>query len=258
MRIPISVTPGATWRSRTPTLRGHIDPPTWGRNLDRGSTVQRRIEQADFERTNRDRNPVLTPGMLVIWERSPWRVVEIREIPQDLWPAPWPERWDTHFRFWFDGSQSQPAPDPATWRDRPINLVLEPDGGGKRKHLASRASFVWDVLPEHYAVCRSCGELPPCREEELDKTVNRQIAKSDRLLSIPAGACMGCGEAISGRQKSVSFPGPNLWRLDLPAGTARFHVRKECSHWVYEYGEQWRGQGAPVDEAQPALFDGEG
>jgi hypothetical protein len=255
--MSISVTPGAHWRSRNPVRRGHVDPPTHGRILDRGSTVQRRLELAEFERATRDRNPVLAPGMLVIFKRAAWRVVEIREIPQDLWPDPWPGHWDQHFRFWFDGPQSQPAPDPARWRDRPVNVVLEPDGGGKRKHLASRASFTWDVLPEHYAVCRSCGELPPCREEELDKAVDRQLAKSDRLMSIPAGACMGCGETITGRQKSVAFPGPNLWRLDLPAGTARFHARKECSHWVYEYREQWREQDAPAGEEQRALFGGE-
>jgi hypothetical protein len=257
MSIPFGPVAGQTWRSRTPTRRGHIDAPTWAGPrafASRPSSVHRRLEYVEHDRVFREINPQLQPGMLVIWERAPYRVAEIREIPQDLWPAPWTAHWDRHFRFWFDGKQEQPAPDPATWRDRPVNVVLEPDGGGKRKHLASRASFEWPILPEHYAVCRSCGELPPCREELLEKHVDRQVAKSDRLLSIPAGACMGCGETIGSRQKEVAFPGANLWRLDLPEGTARFHARGDCSDWVNQYQKQWQEQDAPVSEEQPSLF----
>lgn len=260
MSIPLGVA-GTTWRSRTPTLRGHIDPPNWRprseTRIGNGpSTVEGRIREAEYDIQYRDNNPHLQPGMLVIWDRAPWRVVEIRELPQDLWPEPFPGHWERRFGFWLDRKTDSPAPDPTTWRDRPVNVVLEPDGGGKRKHLAVRASFTWDVLPEHYAVCRSCGELPPCSDELTGKVVDRTVVKAERLMSILPGACMGCGETISGRQKVVAFPGANLWRPDLPEGTARFHARGGCSGFVDRYRAQYVQRGDSVGGGQPSLFGG--
>lgn len=245
MRIPLG-TINSYWRSRTPVRRGHIDPVTLGGFIGPApSTVEGRHNRADFERQQRERNPQLQPGMLVIFDRAPYRIVEIREMPFDLWPAPYAEGWKAKFDAWASQATEEPAPDPGTWRDRPINLVLDPDQGGKARHIAARASYVWDVLPEHYAVCAQCGELPPCREEELDRQVEDQVTKNERIMAIPVGACMGCGEVIGGRQKSVSFPGPNLWRPDLPDGSVRFHARKECEHWVHEYRGQWEAAGKP-------------
>jgi hypothetical protein len=232
------------WRSRTPTRKGHIDPPTWGGRLDPGSTVQRRHEIAANEQRMREHNPQLQPGMIVILGRAPWRVVEIREKPQDLWPAGFEQRWTEDVEAWKRYGHGE-EPQRATWRHRPFNVVVVPDGGGAEEHRIGPASYEWDVLPEHYAVCRSCGELPPCREEELDEATNRTMTETLRLMAIPAGACMGCGETISGRQKSLAFPGPNLWRPDLPDGTVRFHARGECYGWVRDYGEQWEAAGKP-------------
>jgi hypothetical protein len=251
--------PLGRWRSRTPVRRGSVDAPTWGRSIiDTGSTVQRRHELADFERQQRENNPQLAPGMLVIHERAACRIVEIREYPTDLWPQQYQDRWGQQFQWWLNDPRDRPQPEKATWQDRPVVIVLEPDGGGEARHRLFRASRDWDVLPEHYAVCRSCGELPPCRDELMDEAVDRQMVKSELLMSIPAGNCMGCGEAISARQKTVDFPGPNLWRPDLPAGTARFHARGECSHWVDRYRAQWQAPGTPASEEQPALFGEEG
>ncbi|MFJ9771196.1 hypothetical protein ACIRVF_08125 [Kitasatospora sp. NPDC101157] len=256
--------PTARWRSRTPTRSGHIDPPNWrpmsetriGNNGP--STVAGRVEEAEHDRRRREHNVHLQPGTLVIRDRAPYRIVEIREQPHDLWPEKFEHYWRLHHDLWAANPGSRPEPTRETWRDRPVVVVLTPDGGGEERHMIGPASHDWPVLPEHYAVCRSCGELPPCREEELDRVVSAQLAKSERLLAIPAGNCMGCGEAISSRQKSVRFPGPNLWRPDLAAGTARFHARGECAHWVDAYRGQWIALGAPASAEQPALPLGEG
>jgi hypothetical protein len=221
------------------------------------STVEGRIQEAEYDRRRREHNIHLQPGMLVILNRAPYRIVEIREKPDDLWPARFEELWSKALDGWRRYGRGK-EPQRATWRDRPVNVVVVPDGGGPVEHRIGRASYVWDVLPEHYAVCRSCGELPPCREEELDKVVGTQLAKSERLMAIPAGNCMGCGEGISHRQKSERFPGPNLWRPDLAEGTARFHARRECAHWVDRYREQWKVQEAPVAAVQVGLDLGEG
>lgn len=244
MRIPIDTINGF-WRSRTPTSRGHIDPVTLGRIIDTPSTVEGRHNRADFERRQREQNPQLRPGMVVILSRAPYRIVEIREKPDDLWPEKYEAAWKAEFDEWARTPTDKPAPQRSTWRHRPVNVVVVPDGGGTEEHRVGPASYVFDVLPEHYAVCVRCGELPPCREEEVDREVDKQVAKSDRLMSIQPGACMGCGETISSRQKTVSFPGPNLWRPDLADGTVRFHARSECSHWVYAYRGQWEDAGKP-------------
>ena len=259
-QLPI---PAARWRSRTPVRRSHIDPinlaPTSERRIGNGpSTVEGRMSEAAHDIHYRDNNPHLQPGMLVILNRTPYRIVEIREKPDDLWPATYEAAWESTVDLWQRYGHGK-EPQRATWRDRPVNVIVVPEGGGEEEHRVGPASYVWNVLPEHYAVCRSCGELPPCSEELLDKTVGQQMVKSELLMAIPAGACMGCGETISGRQKVVAFPGPNLWRPDLADGTVRFHARQECDTWVSRYRAQWEAVGKPgFVSAMEQLAMGEG
>lgn len=242
---PLIIPTGQTWRSRTPVRRGHIDPPNFGRSIDTPSTVQGRHNQADFEHRQRENNPQLRPGMVVILNRAPYRIVEIREKPDDLWPEKYETAWKAEFDEWARTPTDKPAPQRSTCRYRPVNVVVVPDGGGAEEHRVGPASHVFDVLPEHYAVCRSCGELPPCREEEVEKATAAGMTKALRIMAIQPGACMGCGETISGRQKAVSFPGPNLWRPDLADGSVRFHARSECESWVSQYRKQWQAAGRP-------------
>lgn len=68
-------------------------------------------------------------------------------------------------------------------------------------------------------------------------------AVAEGRMEIPAGHCMGCGEAISSRQKSTRFPGPNQWQPDLSDGTAVFHDRQECAGSAYRYRQQWERRG---------------
>lgn len=249
MNVPLG-----NWRSRTPTRRGHIAPSSERRIGSGPSTVEGRISEAAGDIHYRENNPQLRPGMLVILNRAPYRVVEIREEPDDLWPANYEAAWEEAVDLRQRYGHGQEPLQRSTWRDRPMNVIVVPDGGGAEEHRMGPASYVWQVLPEHYAVCRSCGELPPCSEELTDKAVDVQMVKSELLMAIPAGNCMGCGEGISARQKTVGFPGANLWRPDLPAGTARFHARQECSQWVDRYRRQWQPQSVPVGSEQPALF----
>lgn len=260
----MTTTPGQHWYSRNPTRRGHYDKP-FNRpaaevRIGPGpSTVDGRIREQLHDEELRGANPQLALGMLVIHQRRARRIVELREYPADLWPQMWQDEWDRQYGWWLNDPRDRPEPDKATWRDRPVVIVLQDDGGGSEDHRLVPASRTWQVLPEHYSVCRSCGELPPCREEELDKATARQMAETLRRMAIPAGACMGCGETISGRQKSVAFPGANLVRPDLPDGTARFHARRECSEWVRKYREQWESAGKPgFTSAVEQLAMGEG
>lgn len=238
------------WRSRTPVRRGHIDPPlnrpTAEVRIGPGpSTVEGRIREYRYDEQSRDQNVHLQPGMIVILGRAPYRIIEIREKPEDLWPAAFEAAWERAVE---TRERYRPEMGPlerSTWPGRPLNVVVVPDGGGAEQHRVGPASYVWNVLPEHYAVCRSCGELPPCRDEEIEKETATRMTETLRLMAIQPGACMGCGETIGGRQKQVAFPGPNLWRPDLPDGTVRFHARGECDGWVRQYRQQWEAAGKP-------------
>lgn len=242
---PLIIPTGQTWRSRTPVRRGHIDPPTFGRLIGSRSTVSGRIAEQKFHMEQADRDPQLKPGMIVILQRAPYRIVEIREIPFEQWPFTYTDAWKAVFDWWASTRTDEPAPEPAAWRDRPVEMVLESMAANIDATTRVKASYVWDVLPEHYAVCRSCGELPPCREEEIETATRRQMTETLRTMAIQPGACMGCGEVIGGRQKAVSFPGPNLWRPDLADGSVRFHARSECDSWVRSYRKQWEAAGKP-------------
>lgn len=211
-------------------------------------------------------------GTIVVLDREPWRVLEITERPEDLWPTRYETEWRRLVAVWEEreaeriagnpypwGKPREPRRKPvrAEWSDRPIVIVLQhvERPNSMPRHGLSRVSTDWRTLPEHYSVCRLCRELPPCRHEETEETVAAEIGKADRLMGIPRGACLGCGEAITSRMKATRFPGPNLWRPDWGTDSAVFHARQqeECSNGVWRYEKQWKEHGLHV--LNPTLAD---
>jgi hypothetical protein len=218
--------------------------------------------------------PGVEVGDIVVLQRQAWRVLELREKPEDLWPADYEKawqgvvsRWVAHeasraageLTSWGAPLKAQSEPVRSEWFYRPVNVVLQLVDRPKSKprHIVASVSCEWQVLPEHFVVCRLCNELPPCRHMETEATVNREMEKAERLMAIPRGACLGCGEAITSRMKAVRFPGPNLWRPDWGTDSAVFHARSrdECSNGVWKYERQWKEQGLHV--LNPELPDGE-
>ncbi|WP_050800435.1 hypothetical protein [Streptomyces himastatinicus] len=212
-----------------------------------------------------DVKATVVEGAIVVLDRQPWRVLEIREKPEDLWPANYETAWQKKVTDWVEHEAARAAGEPhywgaprkpwtmpvrAEWQYRPINLVLQhaEKPNAKPRHITACVSRDWQVIPEHYSVCRLCRELPPCRHQELEDEVARTMAVSDRLMAIPRGACLGCGETITSRMKAVRFPGPNLWRPDWGTDSAVFHARAqiECSNGVWRYEQQWKQQGLDV------------
>ncbi|WP_307073436.1 hypothetical protein [Streptomyces canus] len=170
----------------------------------------------------------LKPGILVVWDRQPYRVVELAERPLDLWGEKHEMRYVTAVEQWERYPRNWDRPEKATWDGRPFVFVLQLDGKPHEKpiHLIGPANTSWDVLPEHYAICSACGELPPCRDELNEREADQQAAR---------------------------FPGPNLWRPDMPDHSAVFHARKECEGEVERYRRQWEARGNQTDP-QPSLF----
>lgn len=248
------------WKTRTPTKKGYVGPRvrTGSARIGEASTAMGRKQERAFDR-KRDENRVqLMPGVIVIYDRKPYRIVELRELPTDLWGEKWDARFESAVADW---DRSQPRgterPEKATWRGRPFGYVLQPDGKPHEEllHLIGPANYSWDVLPEHYAICNACGELPPCSHEINEGRVRESMDRAEELMAIPPGHCLGCTELITSRQKATRFPGPNLWRPDLPENSAVFHARQECSTPREQYHKQWEARGGMKQQA--GLFAGE-
>jgi hypothetical protein len=198
----------------------------------------------------------LKPGVLVVYDRQPWRVVEITERPLDLWDDEYEKRFADAVESWERWGRGD-RPEKATWRSRPMAIILAPDGKPHEKpiHLIGPYHHRWDVLPEHYAICSACGELPPCRHALAEREADQQAARADVLMDIPPGHCLGCGEYVTPRQNAARFPGPNLWRPDLPEHSAVFHARQECAGEVDRYRRQWEARGNTEQQTVLPLDD---
>jgi hypothetical protein len=239
--VVIRIDPANTrWYPRQHTRKGHIDEPTWAASTWQSSHPARRVEDREHERQRREANPVLTPGMLVIFHRKPCRIVEIREHAADLWPEQYERGLAEAQRAWDRDPRFGDRPERATWRKRPIDIALVADEpGASEQHWCVPANRDWDVLPEHYMICRQCGQLPPCDDELAEHVIQHAVGQAEHLMSIQRGCCLGCGEPITHRMKATRFPGPNLWRPDLGDGSAVFHARQGCDSFTYRYREQW-------------------
>lgn len=190
-----------------------IDPDAW--HPDKG----------DREVTHR-----LQPGQIVVWQRRPYRLHELRAQN----PANWPEK---HGEAWLaDG-----MPEAATWWRRPIVVILHhlDDETAKPVHLLASAGASWYVLPEHFSICRLCHELPPCTHVHTEAVMARASERLEKEMAILPGVCHHCREPITSRQKSVYFAGPNLIRPDLGDGSAVFHLRASCRYALERYDKRW-------------------
>jgi len=242
------------WYVGQPTKRGGVHPPRTALNrIGEPSSAMRRQENRIHDKRILANYVQLKPGVLVVWDRQPWRILSIDERPADLWGDKHEERFANEVATW-ERWQRGDKPERATWHERPFAIQLVPVADPKASplHLIAPGGHSWDVLPEHYTVCVACGELPPCTHEVAEREADRQAARADVLMDIPPGHCLGCGEYVTPRQQAARFPGPNLWRPDMPEHSAVFHARQECSGEVERYRRQWEARGNTSQ--QPSLF----
>lgn len=150
----------------------------------------------------------LPPGALVAWNaeqigpftiQKPMRVIDVRVVPE------------------IDRTEEDqpPATSLPTFRKLPYYLQIEDLATGERHHYRIRGGYQrgFEVLPEHYAVCTSCGGLWPCRENIIGIHVRAEAQRLGR-------ACVVCGKDDGWRIAEV--------RVDTPDRVAvqRFHTRK--------------------------------
>lgn len=181
--------------------------------------------------TSTTATPDLRPGDIVTYESKPFRVLELRERDLSLWDERFTGPWEQLGR-----------PDPATWRCRPMVIMLRDDlnPDAEPLHGVVRADRTWTQLPGHYVICPKCGEIPPCREVRIINEMAKAGRRADQVMSLVPGACHHCGMAVTTRHKAYRFAGPNLVRPDFPDGTAVFHGKKRpCLSAAFDYDEKW-------------------
>lgn len=128
---------------------------------------------------------------------------------------------------------------PYAHEERPYVVELEPvSGGRKRRHLGAggRRSVHWDVYedPEHYPICACCGGPTPCRWQEAKKAGEQAVRTMTRFEL--AGVCPACGEVVTKRQRSFTWP-DNVEVIGGPPVT--FHTRSHCWSSAREYERKW-------------------
>lgn len=188
-------------------------------------TEDRSWSPAMCERGYYDRRPPV--GALVAFRRTPWRVIAVDDVESNDWDDRTRDEW-----------LALGMPD--QWHYRPFRVRVESPAGGDRGSMTVHSwnSITWQILPEHYAVCVSCGELAPCLAHTAMKQAERAMVRVEREMQLMPGCCPACQEPITKRQESKTFPGENLL---LPFGDpdVTFHMRSACRGGAEQYEEMW-------------------
>lgn len=148
------------------------------------------------------------PGWLVAMNREVWVVVAVRE-------------GDEH--------------DDHVWE----MIVHRPDE--PNRHHGARFGYgvrAWFPLPDHYAVCRLCGDLAPCRQHTNAILAAEQAIRMERELRLLPGCCPACQEPVTSRQRSITFEGEYV-RNPLGPVDVAFHLRRACRSAAARYEEAW-------------------
>lgn len=118
--------------------------------------------------------------------------------------------------------------------DRHDVIVRRDSDGENGKRRGVRVSKgtrkpLWFILPEHYAVCRTCDQVPPCRDEWA-ASVADDVAKEQARYDMP-GVCPACREPVTTRQQSVT-----MLNVIVPLGVdVTFHRRGRCIASAEQY-----------------------
>lgn len=174
-------------------------------------------------------------GWLIGVAHKVWRIVAVEPVD----PGNWDDRARDEWIKWG-------MPDP--WERAPFRVVVtdpddEPDAWRKQDNHTTITIQPWHyacwlVVPEHYAVCRHCGEPAPCRDLEQTVQAAVELAAAEKAMQVLDGCCPACQEPITARQKVHVFEGENLLN-PLGAPDVRFHTRRQC-HWsAAAYEEKW-------------------
>lgn len=112
--------------------------------------------------------------------------------------------------------------------DGRTSVIVRPDGpefdfAQHNVPLGFQAHAFVYVLPEHYAVCVRCGQVPPCAEVWTERVSQAHVKHQERFEL--EGVCPACREPVTDRQRSHRFE----LNVHVPLGPpVTFHMRKKC------------------------------
>ena len=134
--------------------------------------------------------------------------------------------------------------------ERSYEVILRPDGElfdfAQYNHVIGiRRNAPIYLLPEHYGLCHTCGELMPCSEVWAER-ISTESAKQAGRFEVE-GICPSCQEPVTARQKSHRFEE----NLRVPLGPpVTFHARSRCRGGARDYD----GAVARATGRDPWLF----
>lgn len=173
-----------------------------------------------------------TPGQIIAYEYRPWRVLEVASIDPTTTPE---ERQRADREAYIITLRPAALTTLASHHDEDISLRVP-------------GRYFLDVLPEHYALCVLCQDLPPCRHDVQNKITASAMAQFARYEQ--EGVCPACEEVITARQQKVAFP----VNIKIPGGPpVVFHRRQQCFWSAVGYDREWADQ-----EGRPALLSCQG
>lgn len=175
-------------------------------------------------------------GDLLGWRYGVWEVIESKPVPAaDRDDGASPQARAVRHGPWIVVVKYVSGP-----------LILGEDegqrlhDGSRTAHFRSSASTQWPVLTDPYQVCSCHGHVWPCQERDQAVLTAHQLKQMDRLIAtVQPGVCAHCLEAISTRQKTLTFPEPSRYVPGAPGPT--FHAgRGECWGGAEQYEREGR------------------
>ena len=127
----------------------------------------------------------------------------------------------------------------------------ENDRGEVALRVPAGSLYRWDKYRSgRVPLCSCCGDPWPCRANLAEQTAAASARQTDELgRRAEVGACFGCGEPITTRQRVIRYPDAENVRVLLAAAPV-FHERKSCRQFVVEY-ERERARRLP--DAAPVV-----
>lgn len=200
-------------------------------------------------------------GDLVGWRYGAWRVIEADPVPETDLSDKTRAKLDKHVKAF--KAEIRPR---VFMRARPRTVVLRHEGGPfllkpdepfQQLHDGARTVHFrtgvdqgarWHVLTDPYRACSCHGHIWPCQEIDRSVLTAHQTRKMDKLMATTEpGVCAHCLEAITTRQKTVTFPEPSRLVPGAPGPT--FHAgRAEC----WGAAERYERTGRLVDNPDVA------
>lgn len=157
-------------------------------------------------------------GQIIAYEHRPWRVLEVASLSGEADPE----------------SELALRGVPYRMTLRPAGTVTIASHHDDDVSLRVPGGYWFEALPEHYALCIICQDLPPCRHDVQEAATAQAMATMGRYEH--EGVCPACEEVVTSRQRFLAFP----VNLKFPGGPpVVFHERQKCRWSAVEYDKEW-------------------